>query len=202
MPEPDALVRRCQQGELAAFTELFRAFQAPLYRLALAVLREPADAEDALQETYLRVFRQIRDYRGQAALRTWLTAILVNVCRDHLRRARLRRMLPLDWLHGPAQPTAPDPAEAVHQQLQRQSLMDLIARLDDNHRLPVLLHYLEELPAAEVGRLLGLRTSVVYSRLNTARERLRAMSLAMPATGDADLHAELQARLPGEARPC
>ena len=201
MPEADTLVRRCQQGELAAFTELFHAYEAALYRLALAILREAPDAEDAVQETYLRVFRQIRDFQGQSALRTWLTSILVNVCRDQLRRARLRRMLPLDWLRGAAQPAAPDVAEAVHHNLERQSLLDLIGRLDDRHRLPVLLHYLEDLPAAEVGRLLGLRPSVVYSRLNTARERLRAMA-AEQALEDADRHAELQAPLGSEARLC
>ncbi len=200
MSERDPLVRRCQQGELAAFTELFRKHEAALYRLALAILRSEPDAEDAVQETYLRVFRQIRDFKGQAALRTWLTSILVNVCRDLLRRARLRRMLPLDWLRGQAQPNAPDLAEVVHQGLQRQTLMDLISRLDDHHRLPLVLHYLEELPAAEVARLLGLRTSVVYSRLNTARERLRALAAAEPALDEQALQAELQAEW--QARLC
>ncbi len=200
MPASDPLVRRCQQGELAAFTELFRAHEAALYRLALAILRSEPDAEDALQETYLRVFRQIRDFQGHAALRTWLVRILVNVCRDQLRRARLRRMLPLNWLRGPAQPQAPDVDEVVHQQLQHQTLMDLIGRLDDAHRLPLILHYLEELPAAEVARLLGLRTSVVYSRLNTARARLRALAQSESALAGDALHAELQAEW--QARLC
>lgn len=200
MPDLDPLVRRCQQGELAAFTELFRAYEAPLYRLALAILRSEPDAEDALQETYLRVFRQIRDFHGHAALRTWLTRIVVNVCRDQLRRAKLRRMLPLDWLRGQAQPEAPDLADVVHHALQRQTLIDLIGRLDDNHRLPLILHYLEELPAAEVARLLGLRTSVVYSRLNTARQRLRALALAEQALDDQALQSELQAEW--QARLC
>lgn len=192
MSEPDSLVRRCQQGELAAFTELFRAHEAGLYRLALAILRSPPDAEDAVQETCLRVFRQIRDYKGQAVLRTWLTSILVNICRDQLRRARLRHMLPLDWLRGRAHPAAPDVADAVHQKLQRQTLLDLVGQLDDKHRLPVLLHYLEDLPAAEVARLLGVRVSVVYSRLNTARERLRALAHTAQTLEDAELQAELQ----------
>ena len=193
MPEPDAPVRRCQQGELAAFTDLFRAYQAPLYRLALAILREPADAEDALQETYLRVFRQIRDYRGQAALRTWLTAILVNVCRDHLRRARLRRMLPLDWLRGPSQPTAPDPAELMATDGGLSSLLTEAEDVEEGEQTrdgeTVLTTYTATVPGEAVGSLLPSADAAadfdaVFSV--DGEDRLTRVELTGPFYPDAD----------------
>lgn len=194
MRDLEAVVQRCQAGELAAFTELFRAHEAPLYRLALVILRQEADAQDALQETWLKVFRQIKDYRGAAALRTWLTTILVNVCRDHLRRARLRRMQPLEWLTGRAAPVQADVAEAVQAALQRGALFRCVDQLDDKHRLPVILFYLEELSGEEVAAVLGLPARTVYSRLQVARERLRGMLRA----------AEAAERLPweGDMRLC
>jgi RNA polymerase sigma-70 factor (ECF subfamily) len=102
MTDLSMLVYRCQQGELAAFSDLFRRFETRVYRLALAILRDAHDAEDAAQEVFLRVFRQINNYQGESAFETWLTAIAVNYCRDRLRQRKLRQLISLDWLRGRA----------------------------------------------------------------------------------------------------
>ena len=99
--------------------------------------------------------------------------LFFNRCRDKLRRRRLRQALSLDRLRGRA--SAHDPSELVARRQQRQSLWALVERLDDKYRLPVILHYYEGLPCDEVASILNLRTSTIYSRLNTARIRLRAM---------------------------
>jgi RNA polymerase sigma-70 factor (ECF subfamily) len=173
MVKLEELVRRCQQGELAAFSKLFQGYQARVYRLAVAILRDEQDAEDAVQDVFVRVFERIRDYRGDSAFTTWLTAIVVNCCRDKLRRRKVRRTLALDRLRGRA--SDQDLNEVVTRRQQRQTLWALVDRLDEKHRLPVILHYHEGLSCDEVARALNLRTSTVYSRLNTARVRLRAM---------------------------
>jgi len=105
MSDLDELVQRCKQGELAAFTRLFRDHEAWLYRLAVTILQNERDAEDALQDAYIRIFERIKAFQGKSALETWMTAIMVNVCRDRLRRRQVRRALPLDCLqHGHAIP--------------------------------------------------------------------------------------------------
>jgi RNA polymerase sigma-70 factor (ECF subfamily) len=172
MSHLDNLVLRCQQGELAAFSELFQQQETAVYRLAFTILQNQQDAEDAVQDVFLRIFEQIRGYQAQSAFKTWLTAIVVNSCRDKLRRRKVRRALSLDWLRGQAS-THNVPAE-VDQREQAQQLWRLInTHLDDNHRLPLVLHYHERLSCAEVADILGIRLSTVYSRLNTARQRLR-----------------------------
>ncbi len=173
MTELDKLVGRCRQGELAAFTELFQRYQARVYRLALTILRDEHDAEDAVQDTFVRVFERIGDYRSDSAFTTWLTAIVVNRCRDKIRRRKVRRALSLDQLRGRA--SREDMDEVLARRRQRQTLWSLVDRLDDKYRLPVILHYHEGLPCAAVARALNLRVSTVYARLNTARVRLRAM---------------------------
>lgn len=172
MSHLDQLVHRCQQGELAAFSELFKAQETAVYRLALTILQNEQDAEDAVQDVFLRIFEQIKRYQGQSAFKTWLTAIVVNSCRDKLRRRKVRRAFSLDWLRGHASHhNVPD---EVSQRQQAQALWTLIdTHLDDKHRLPLILHYHERLPCAEVADILGIRISTVYSRLNTARQRLR-----------------------------
>ena len=173
MTELDRLVERCKHGELEAFARLFRDHEARLYRLAVTFLHSEHDAEDALQDAYIRSFERIKSFRGDSAFETWLTAIMVNVCRDRLRRQKVRRALPLDWLgHRSA---GVDVVQDVGSRLQRQTLWSLVDRLDDKHRLPVILHYHEGWSCAEVASILAVRTSTVYSRLNTARKQLRAM---------------------------
>jgi RNA polymerase sigma-70 factor (ECF subfamily) len=171
----DELVRRCRQGELAAFTELFRRYEDQVYRLAVTILRDQQDAEDAVQDVFLRVFEQIKGYRGESSFKTWLTAIAVNRCRDRLRRRKVRRTLSLDRLRGRIGRNQTDLADVIAARQRRQTLWSLVDRLDDKYRLPVILHYHEGLSCGEVARVLGVRVSVVYSRLNTARLRLRAM---------------------------
>jgi RNA polymerase sigma factor (sigma-70 family) len=81
-----ALVQRCRAGDLHAFAALFQRFQDCLYNLAWAILRDEAEAEDAVQDTFLRIFERIDRYRGTSSFETWLLAVAVNICRDRLRR--------------------------------------------------------------------------------------------------------------------
>ncbi|HSR29120.1 MAG TPA: RNA polymerase sigma factor [Anaerolineae bacterium] len=173
MSELDELVQRCKQGELAAFTQLFRDHEAWLYRLAVTILQNEHDAEDALQDAYIRIFERINKFRGKSAFKTWMTAIMVNVCRDRLRRRKVRRALPLDWLGDQA--SGGDVVRDVRSRIQRQKLWALVDRLDDKHRLAVILHYHEGWSCGEVADMLAVRTSTIYSRLNTARAQLRTM---------------------------
>ncbi len=144
MPDLDELVRRCQAGELAAFTELFRRYEGRAYRLARTILNHEHDAEDAVQDAFLRVFERIDRFRGDASFDTWFTAIVFNVCRDRLRRRRVRRALPLEWLRGRLR----DGDDLVEQgsRSERQALWGLVQRLDDKYRLPVSTIY-ARLPA-------------------------------------------------------
>jgi RNA polymerase sigma-70 factor (ECF subfamily) len=181
MSELDELVQRCQQGELAAFTRLFRAHEARLYRLAVTILQDEHDAEDALQDAYIHIFERIKGFRGKSALETWVTAIMVNVCRDLLRRRKVRRALPLDWLRHQA--GGGDVVRDVGARMQRQALWSLVDRLDDKYRLPVILHYHEGWSCGDVADFLAVRTSTIYSRLNTARVQLRILLQAESRQG-------------------
>jgi len=173
MSELGKLVQHCQQGELAAFTSLFGRYEARIYRLAVAILQDEQDAEDAVQDACLRVFERIKHYRAESSFETWLTAVVVNVCRDRLRRRQVRHALPLDQFHGQA--SSGDLAETVAGELRRQTLWSWVDRLQEKYRLPIILHYYQGLSCGEVAEVLALHTSTVYSRLNTARVQLRAM---------------------------
>jgi len=187
MPQLDNLVQRCQMGELAAFSELFSLQEARIYRLAMSILQNEQDAEDAVQDAYLRVFERIKHFQGDAAFQTWMTTIVVNLCRDKIRRNKVRRALSLDWIHS--RPSEDNVVEEVFRRQRQRRLWSYVNQLDEKHRLPVILHYHERLSCDEVAHVLGIRTSVVHSRLNTARQCLRHMMKTQSA-GDGKLVSE------------
>lgn len=185
MPDVPRLITRCQQGDLHAFADLFNHYRDRLFDLACTILRDREAAKDAVQETFLTVFQKIEGYRGDAAFETWLIAIAVNECRRRLRRQKVRRFLSLENLSpgrllNAGQPEH-NPAAIVGRRLQQQLLWQMVNRLDDRLRIPILLHYRYGMACADIGEALGLATSTVYEQLSQARKRLRLMWQAQEA---------------------
>src|SRR3989449_3300013 len=87
---PDILVARAKSGDLEALEALYRAFETPVYNLALRVLRRPEDAEDVLQETFLEVVRSIKQYRGEGHLWGWIRQIATSKALMRIRHDRVR----------------------------------------------------------------------------------------------------------------
>jgi len=173
----ETIVQRCQQGDLAAFATLFTRFQHRIYDLACAILHDEVDAEDTVQDTFLRAFERIADFRGESSFETWLVAIAVNRCRDRLRRRRARRTLPLESLKPPwlarLLGLGQDPEAVLEWREGRASLWAMVDRLDDRLRLPLILRYHYGLRCDEVARVLDLTTGTVYGQLSEGRRLLR-----------------------------
>src|SRR5437867_7126125 len=87
---PDLLVARAKSGDLEALEALYRAFETPVYNLALRVLRRPEDAEDVLQETFLEVVRSIKQFRGEGHLWGWIRQIAASKALMRIRQERVR----------------------------------------------------------------------------------------------------------------
>lgn len=154
-----------------------RAHQQTVYRLALSILDDPAEAEEAAQDALVAAIKALDSYRGDSAFTTWLYAITLNVCRSRLRkhRSRDRLMDTLRSIFRVAGEAAPHPEEAAIRNEADAALVRAINSLDEKHRLPVVLRYYNDLSVAEIAQLLDISEGTVHSRLFTARERLRAM---------------------------
>ncbi len=126
MPDVPSLVARCQEGDLRAFAALFDHYQDQLFDLAYTILGEREAAKDAVQDTYLAVFQKIGGFRGDSAFETWLIAILVNRCRQTLRRTLSLENLAARWLPRLAAP-ANDPALLVAKRQQRVAIAVALA---------------------------------------------------------------------------
>ena len=132
-----------------------------VYRLALSSLSSIADAEDAAQETMLRLWNTDTVFQGDDHLRHWLARVCINICRDHARSA-WRRIVSLEECR---EPIFSDPAH--------QALWDEVSALPAKYRVPLYLYYYEGYSATEIGELLGLKVSTVQTRLARARKQLK-----------------------------
>ena len=145
---------------------LMEQYGSSLLRMCALYLKDADLAQDAVQETFIRAYRHIEDYRGESSERTWLMAIAINVSRDMLRTAWFRhqsRSTDIDTLpEKPAEFEFPD-----------NTVLTEVMHLPAKYREVVLLRYYEGLKLKEVASALGLSDGRVRSRLNKANELLR-----------------------------
>lgn len=151
--------------------ELFDAHQARLYALALRVAREPEEARDLLQETFLRAARRPRSIpAAERAAEAWLTQVLVNLCRDRWRRLRVRREAgPMPRWSSDA-PNDPEQMESA-----RRAVRDALATLKPRTRAIVVLHEIEGRSRGEIAALLTMTEVTVRWHLSTGRNQLRRL---------------------------
>jgi RNA polymerase sigma-70 factor (ECF subfamily) len=178
-----ALIERARRRDDAAFRLIMQRNNRRLYRVARSVLGDDAEAEDVVQETYVRAFAHLGEFRGDARLSTWLTRIALN---EALGRRRLRRPA-VDWERidaineqGEARvivlPTArqdSDPEAAAARAEVRRLLEHAVDQLPDPFRVVFVLRDIEEMSTGETALQLGLRPETVKTRLHRARRLLR-----------------------------
>ena len=176
--EEAAWIDRARAGEEAAFRWLLARYRQRVVRLAAHILRDPEEAEDAAQEAFIRAFRRLGSYRGEARFFTWLCRIVVRTCLDRQRLARWNRER-----HAGAEAPGP-PADADQPDL-RLLVEALLDRLTPRLRAALVLRELEGMEYAEIAGALRIPVGTVRSRLNAARAQFRALwSAAMREAED------------------
>ena len=175
MSDPQ-LVRSAQAGVRRAFHTLLLRHQDRIYRLAIRLCRNPADAEEICQETFTRAFRSLGAFHGDSSFVTWLYRIAVN---EALMRKRAFCRRPTEstevvWRHG--EEVASDDAGAddlLDWKVRTERVLAALARLDVANRTALVLRDLEELSAEDAARVLGVSPETVRQRAHRARLQLR-----------------------------
>lgn len=173
-----ALVARILAGDRPAFAALIRRHNRRLYRLARAALRNPAEAEDALQDAYLRAYQSLHQFRGEASLSTWLSRLLLNECFGRLRRSN-RRQNVIPIVGSPAEiDSVADPEDDLPDRVAtRAEIRALVeAKLDElpeDFRIVFVLRSIEEMSVEEAAQTLSIPETTVRSRHFRAKSLLR-----------------------------
>ena len=184
--EEAELIRRCQEGETAAFDQLVLRHQQLVFAVALRMLCDYHEATEVAQEAFVRAYRAIGGFRGEAKFSTWLLSITTNVCRNRRRWwARRKRVIvgSLDDLveteegslaHEAVDPSPSPSDEASSREVSRQ-IMQALGVLDEDSRAVVVLCDVQGVSYEEAAEVLRVRLGTVKSRLHRARLRLRAL---------------------------
>lgn len=175
-----SLAARIGTGDRAAFELLMRRYNRRLYRLARTYLRDDSDAKDALQEAYLCAFRSIAQFRGEAALSTWLSRLVLNECNARVRRSsRRENIVSIVSTEGHmdvcSQVAAPgeSPDKEIGRAQMRSVLERKVGELPEIFRLVFVMRSIEELSIQEIAGILSIPEETVRSRHFRAKGMLR-----------------------------
>jgi RNA polymerase sigma-70 factor (ECF subfamily) len=180
-----ALLRDAQAGDRAALEQLVARHKRPLFALCYGLLGHSEDAEDAVQEAFLRALRALPRFRGDATLRTWLFRIAVNTClnwkRDHSRDPASHRAGALEEEYSPTSLATESPELIALRHLQ---IIEALRALLPRHRAILLLKEREGWSMAEIAAALGWKEKRVERELSRARQALAAWREQDAAEGD------------------
>jgi RNA polymerase sigma-70 factor, ECF subfamily len=170
------LVAECIAGNEAAIETLIRQHEAGVFRLALSIVGDSADAQEITQETFVAALRALPSYQERKSFKAWLYVIALNLSRTHLRKRRLLEKLKaattaLFRLESQKQTSSPE--EAVIHNEKEAAIWSELKKLDERHRIVLLLRYFQDLSITEISEILDINEGTIHSRLHTARERLR-----------------------------
>jgi RNA polymerase sigma-70 factor (ECF subfamily) len=160
-----ALLASGQRTE--AFEVLMAAYQDKVFRLSYSMLGDRAQAEDAAQEAFLRIWKALDRYRGDSALGTWIFSITRNVCLTAISKRAARRSTPIE--EAEMERASPPPPQ------HERDMLRLVNQLPDQYRRVVMLFYMEERSHEEVARMLEMPLGTVKTHLHRARLQLATM---------------------------
>jgi RNA polymerase sigma-70 factor (ECF subfamily) len=188
--DPDAaLLARAVAGDNAAFSELMRRHEDRVFAVCLRITGDREAALDASQETFLTLFRKGHQYKGNAAVSTWLYRVAVNSCYDQMRRGRRRPTEPLPDHFEPADPGTDRELEMVETS---PVVEEALARLSPDFRAVIVLGDIHGYGLAEMAEMLEVPVGTVKSRLFRARRQLAPLlgnhsgAKRHPSEGDHD----------------
>lgn len=174
-----ALVRRALAREAGAFRAIIKTNNQRLYRIARGVVRNDAEAEDIVQEAYMRAFAGLDTFRGDASLATWLSRIVINEALGRLRKRKRVVTMPAEAqiIRFPLNQSGLNPSDDPERTMAQRQILGLVERatdsLPDVYRTVFVARVIEGLSIEETAELLGIRPETVKTRLHRARALVR-----------------------------
>ena len=174
--EQAGLIAGCIQGDETAIAQFVEEYQLGVFRLALSILNDPGEANEAAQDTFIAALRSIKTYREMTTFKAWLYKITLNTSRSKLRKRNA-----LDRLHHTLQSIfeiqsqqAPSPEDVVIRDEEDAMLWKALDKLGEKHCIPIVLRYYHDFSIAEISEILNVKEGTIHSRLSIGRDRLRA----------------------------
>ncbi len=156
------LIKKAMKGDADAFTELMELNMQSMYKTAWVYLKNDMDIADAIQDTILACYENLDTLRNQKYFKTWMTRVLINKCNDIIRKRQYFEDIEVVTIEG-----------ELDQQFERCEWKELLNSIEEKYGIVILMHYYDGLSAKEIGKVLGLNTNTVLTRLRRGRQLLR-----------------------------
>lgn len=175
------LVEKSRKGDVDAFEELIRDYKKSAYNIALKVLQNVEDAEDASQEALIKVFKSIKNFNMQSTFRVWLYRIVVNTCIDFKRKKKVNAFSideDIDLggdssLHREIADDSGNPDVLLEKNFNNKLVIEAVNKLDDIYKTIIILRDIQGFSYGEIAEILSCNLGTVKSRLNRARKNLK-----------------------------
>ncbi len=167
-------IEQARAGDMEAFARLVEAYRIPVYNLAYRMLGNAVEAEDAAQETFIRVYTRLDTYDPSRKFSSWLLSVASHYCIDVLRRRRISQV-PFDELPPMldlSMPVAEQPEHVVIHKEDALAVQQLLNTLPPHYRTPIILRYWYDMSYKEIAEVMGVTESAIKTRLHRARLRL------------------------------
>jgi RNA polymerase sigma-70 factor (ECF subfamily) len=171
------LVTCCRLGNEIAVERLVNYYKDGVFRLALSVLDDAAEASEATQDAFIAALGALETYRDGSSFKSWLYTIALNTSRSRLRKRKTLAALSntLQAIFRVQSQKDPSPEDILIQNEQDAQVWEALNQLGEKHRLPMILRYYHELSMAEIAEILRINEGTVRSRIHTAQEKLRGI---------------------------
>ena len=172
MKDQENIIARARRGDAGAFEQLVETYREQVYRIALRMCSNAADADEAAQEAFLAAWKGLPNFRGDSRFSTWLYQLTSHAAIDLMRREK-RQIAAEDITEVSAPDPDPSPQQQAERSETRQAVRDAMGQLSPEYRQIVVLRFLQELSYEEIGAVLKLPPGTVKSRLNRAKSQLK-----------------------------
>lgn len=156
------LIKKAMKRDADAFTELMEQNMQSMYKTAWVYLKNDMDIADAIQDTILACYENLDTLRNPKYFKTWMTRVLINKCNDIIRKRQYFEDIEVVALEG-----------ELDQQFECCEWKELLNSIEEKYSIVILMHYYDGLSAKEIGKVLGLNTNTVLTRLRRGRQQLR-----------------------------
>lgn len=175
------LIKKSQSGDVESFELLINSYDKRTYNIAYRIMGNEEDAKDMAQEALLRVFKSLKDFKGQAAFSTWLYRIVTNVCLDELRRRKNEKYVSIDStiytdsgeMHMELCSDKETPESVYDTVEQRELIKNAIRELNEDYRSVIVLRDIQGFSYGEISEILNCSLGTVKSRISRGRTMLR-----------------------------
>jgi RNA polymerase sigma-70 factor, ECF subfamily len=172
------LLERCEAGEAGAIEEFVNNYLPTAYRLALSILDDPGEADEAAQDAMITALDKLTSFRGEAAFTTWLYTVTLNICRGRLRKRRsTERVVLLLQKVFPHQSNHHNLESTFEKVESNGTIWQAIQQLKERQREVIILRFYHNLPIADISQVTGVSQRTVHNRMRTAlgclRDRLK-----------------------------